>query len=232
MRLQEFCTSNYEPHDYWAEDVIHDAKEIAALMGIYIDKVYFSGFWSQGDGACFTGHLGYDVDCLEKVMEYAPQDKELHEIATRWVNLRCPELEGRVTHSSRYCHSNSVSFSIEEDLDVDENAVIIAAKQLMDWIYGKLEESYNYAKAYSFAESWMTAMETIEEGRVKVRELAAALRTGLLAGVAKEAIEYQLQDVWSVMDKAKREREFLADNFHYWQDAKLINIRQFADENY
>lgn len=232
MRLQEFCTSNYEPHDYWAEDVVYDAKEIAALMGIYIDKVYFTGFWSQGDGACFIGTLNWDENALAKVKDHAPNDTELHEIAGQWQDLRCPDLHGVVTHNHHYYHSNSVSFEFDEDLELDERRATILAKRFMDWIYEKLEESYNYAKADSLTQSWMTAMETIEEGRVKVRELTTALRTGLLAGVAKEAIEYQLQDVWSVMDKAKREREFLDDNFHYWQDSKLIKIHQFADENY
>lgn len=228
----KFCTSNYEPCDYWVENVIYDAKTIAALMGIHIEHVHFSGFWSQGDGACFTGRLGWEADCLDKVKGYAPTDTELHEIATLWQAAGCEDMDGAVSHRGRYYHSNSVSFEFEEELaDLDESRIIYTAKRFMDWIYQKLEDNYEYAKADSLARSWMTAMETIEEGRAEVRELTAALRTGLLAGVAKEAIEYKLQDVWRGMDVAKREREFIDDNFYYCQNGEQISIQQFAKEN-
>lgn len=230
----KFCTSNYEPCDYWVDNVIHDAKQVAALMGIHIEHVHFSGFWSQGDGACFTGRLGWEADCLDKVKGYAPTDTELHEIAALWQAAGCEGMDGVVSHrGGHYYHNNSVHFEFEEELDnLDVARLLNTARRFMDWIYEKLEENYDYAKADRLAQSWMTAMETIEEGRVVVRELLSALRTGLLAGVAKEAIEYKLQDVWRDMDKAKREREFLDDNFHYWQGKKMISIQQFAKENF
>ena len=222
-------SEKYDPCDYWSDDVIYDAKQIAALMGITIDKVYFSGFWSQGDGACFTGHLGYDVDCLEKVMEYAPQDKELHEIATRWVNLRCPELEGRVTHSSRYYHSNSVSFSIEEDQEVDENAVIIAAKQLMDWIYGKLEKNYNFAKADSYARGYQELEEEIIQLKLEACELIKGREAHKLPAFAEQAVANQIDKIESDMLEKQGEMAWLEENFHYWEDKKSLTIQEFVE---
>jgi len=44
---------------FYAECIIEDAKTIGELMGIDIDNVYYSGFYSQGDGAMFTGGYGY-----------------------------------------------------------------------------------------------------------------------------------------------------------------------------
>ena len=56
--------------NFFAECVIDDAATIAALMGLdinttrknlvgggtrYAPTVYWSGFWSQGDGACCEG---------------------------------------------------------------------------------------------------------------------------------------------------------------------------------
>lgn len=49
---------------FGAEYVIEDAKEIAALMGWTIDKVFYSGFGSQGDGACFKGIMRYEKGVL------------------------------------------------------------------------------------------------------------------------------------------------------------------------
>jgi hypothetical protein len=43
---------------FWSECTIDDAKEIGKLLGMDIDNIYFSGFWSQGDGACFEGKTG------------------------------------------------------------------------------------------------------------------------------------------------------------------------------
>ena len=67
--------------DFFSEYVIDDAKTIAALMGIEIDNIYYSGFWSQGDGAQFTGNYSYQKHGAKSVREYAPQDSELQLIA-------------------------------------------------------------------------------------------------------------------------------------------------------
>jgi hypothetical protein len=61
-------------HEDWHEYTIEDFKERMTGIGIEVDRVYFSGFSSQGDGACFAGCVsdwplflrshGYDVDVL------------------------------------------------------------------------------------------------------------------------------------------------------------------------
>ena len=65
---------NINVHDDWYEYTIDDFKEQMLGVGIEVDQVYFSGFSSQGDGACFAGRVadwplflrshGYDVDVL------------------------------------------------------------------------------------------------------------------------------------------------------------------------
>lgn len=43
-------------YDWW--DCTYDVfKEDMKSHGIAVDQMYFSGFWSQGDGACFTGTI-------------------------------------------------------------------------------------------------------------------------------------------------------------------------------
>ena len=66
-------------HGDWYESVYEHFKEMMSVIGIRVDKVYFSGFWSQGDGACFEGrvedwgkyllHLGYDNLILHQAAE-------------------------------------------------------------------------------------------------------------------------------------------------------------------
>jgi hypothetical protein len=41
-------------HEWW-EFTYDDAKQCAAILGIEITRIYFSGFSSQGAGACYKG---------------------------------------------------------------------------------------------------------------------------------------------------------------------------------
>ena len=43
-------------HEWW-ESTYERFKERMDAIGIHVHRMYFSGFWSQGDGACFEGHV-------------------------------------------------------------------------------------------------------------------------------------------------------------------------------
>lgn len=61
-------------HEVDYEYVIEDAKDQGRERGFAIDDVLWSGFWSQGDGASWTGavHLGVFIDqCIK------PDDPEI-----------------------------------------------------------------------------------------------------------------------------------------------------------
>lgn len=47
-----------EVDDCWFEYIYEQFKEKCLGLGIDVDTIHFSGFWSQGDGACFTGSVG------------------------------------------------------------------------------------------------------------------------------------------------------------------------------
>lgn len=76
-----------EDFSFYAETVIDDAKTIAKLMGININNVYYSGFWSQGHGACFEGTYTYKAGSVKALKDYAPLDTELHAIAAIALHL-------------------------------------------------------------------------------------------------------------------------------------------------
>lgn len=221
-------SDKYEPDDYWAENVTYDAKEIAALMGIAIDDIFFTGFWSQGDGACFTGQLGYDKDCLEKVMEHAPIDLELREIAALWSNLRCPDLSGHVIHRGHYYHSNSVIFDIEEDPEVDEKAVIRTAKRFMDWIYEKLEQAYNFAKVDSYVQGYVDCCEQIVSIQAAAQLLSSQLAEHSLPPFATDVVLQRIAELDSQVSELEGEIGWLADAFHYYEDNEPLTIQKYA----
>lgn len=72
-----YRTAMYEFGDYEdaAEAVIEDAKAIGEILGIQIDRVYYSVSYSQGDGACFEGTYQYQKGSVKEIKSYAPLDK-------------------------------------------------------------------------------------------------------------------------------------------------------------
>lgn len=166
---------------FWSETVIDDAKTIGALIGIDIKNVWFSGFWSQGDGATFDASFNYVEGGATKVKEYAPKDEVLHAIVNDWQVLQDKEkLSGNVKQQGRYNHSqcNRVYAHSSDDVyefDTDDSYVrdnqepgaeaTRILRRFMDWIYKQLEIAYEcensnetvdeniIANEYTFTES-------------------------------------------------------------------------------
>lgn len=97
--VEKFHDFNVD-HDWWDstyDAFTHDMKAI----GIDVDKMYFSGFWSQGDGACFEGSVN-DWELMLKSIGYT--DPVLVAFAhDNWTFTS--------TQSGRYYHSGSMHFS-------------------------------------------------------------------------------------------------------------------------
>jgi hypothetical protein len=135
----------------WSECIIDDATEIGALMGIEIKNVYFNGFWSQGDGACFEGNYEYRKGSVKAVCDYAPVDLTLHRIVkclqvTQRLNFY--QLNASITQSGHYTHEgctaidvlrNYNSATLEATEDISE-----LLRDFMRWIYKQLEQEYAF----------------------------------------------------------------------------------------
>jgi len=106
--LEKYRYVNVEDVEWW-EYIFSDFEEDMRKHGVKVDQIYFSGFWSQGDGACFDGsvqdwglyllHLGYDDQILTSLANQ-----------TWWGNWE---------RRGRYSHENSVL--IDSDLHMGEN---------------------------------------------------------------------------------------------------------------
>ena len=165
------------------EFVYEDAAEVADILGIdlrqrrvqlmggghrYEPSIYFSGFWSQGDGACFEGTYRYAKGATKKIREYAPQDKELHRIADELQAVQRKHfyhLIASMNHTGHYCHSGCMSVEVEhnEDRYRDIGDAEEEIKQLMrdfaDWIYAALESEYDYQTSDEAVEEAIRANE-------------------------------------------------------------------------
>ena len=141
-------------YDWW-DGVYCDATTIAELFGLEIDRIFFSGFWSQGDGARFTGTYRYKKGALKAVKAYAPLDTELHGIVERLQAAQSRRFYGLVATtetSGRYEHSGCMSVDVDV-YDPDRFGVVDDQSEqdikdnlrwFADWIYSRLEEDYRY----------------------------------------------------------------------------------------
>jgi hypothetical protein len=89
--------------------------------GIEVEQVYFSGFYSQGDGACFEGSINDLKLFLDQ--HYKPEEKPALRAAAELDDFY---LSFTSKHTGHYYHYNSVSFNMET-ADPDE-LVNLAAK--------------------------------------------------------------------------------------------------------
>ena len=139
----------------YSEFVIDDAKEVAALMGWEIDKIYWSGFSYQGDGACFEGIMRYNKGCAKLVKAYT-NDAELNRIAKAWQSLQRRNfyaLEASVKHRGHYYHEMCTVFDCEDTRSnygwmqnpEAEDDIKEIARDFMRWIYKRLEAEYEYS---------------------------------------------------------------------------------------
>ena len=141
--------------DYeWYDLVFEDAKAIGEIMGIDIDKIYFSGFSSQGDGACFVGKWRYNKNMRKAIREYAPIDTTLHSIAGNLFDIQRRNfynIVATVNQSGRYYHEHCTSIDVENPErqygEVDNRTIEDTKTELrrfMKWIYKTLEKEYDY----------------------------------------------------------------------------------------
>ena len=153
-RAIEKWNENGPDYEWW-DFVYEDAKNIGALMGIEITNIYFSGFWSQGDGACFEGSYQYKKGSVKAVKDYAPVDEELHKIARGLRQVQARNFYGlsaSVKQRGHYSHEFCTEIDVADNRDnapwqvSDEvqEAIADLLRDLMRWIYRTLEKEYEY----------------------------------------------------------------------------------------
>ena len=165
--------------DEYSESVYEDVATIAALMGLdirtrpvklmnggtrYDSCIYWSGFSSQGDGACFEGRWEHKPDSLEKVKEHAPLDERLHAIAADFASPKIAHLKASSKHRGHYYHEYCMDIevssnhqpedfpegSIDDEMWPTNEQYEHIKKMFADfarWIYRMLEAEHDYCHA-------------------------------------------------------------------------------------
>jgi hypothetical protein len=89
-------------HEWW-DSIYSNFEERMEAIGIRVVRMYFRGFWSQGDGACFDGWV-YDWELFLKSLGIT------NDVL---VEFACNYWSFSVKHSGHYYHENCVSFFID-----------------------------------------------------------------------------------------------------------------------
>lgn len=155
-------------HD-WYEFVYEDFETICGILGLDLKtstvrlmgggtrqkpRIYFSGFPSQGDGACFETYYSYEKGARKRIREHAPLDTELHRIADALQAIQRRnfyQIRAEASHRDRYCHEYSIEISVEresptyQDMTADaDETVTEALRDLARWLHRQLEREYEY----------------------------------------------------------------------------------------
>ncbi len=171
----------------WADYTIEECALQGQLLGIEFKQrdvklygggvrqepcILWSGFSSQGDGACFEGTWRASNVKADEVADGwgdDPATTEIKRIAAGFGDLaaRYPEASFTVTHRDRYCHERSVDYGFdwedqivvhgsEDSFDDAEEELQDLSRSYMRWIYQQLETEWQ----------WQNSDECIDENMV------------------------------------------------------------------
>lgn len=170
-----------ENEDFDTEFLYDDFEHMGKLLGIefkqrasrmmdggthYAPTIYWSGFSSQGDGACFEGTYSYRKGAAKAIRkESGDSEKTLIDIAERLQALQKRNFYGvtaDMAHSGHYYHSGCMRVTVEHDSgrDVaDADDFIECMRDFADWIYSRLEAEYNSRMEDEYVDDAITANE-------------------------------------------------------------------------
>lgn len=153
----------------WFGSVFEDFAAMCEILGVHLKTervslmgggtrskplIYFSGFSSQGDGACFEAVYRYAKGAGTAIRAHAPEDKDLHRIADAFASVQRRnfyQLRADASHRDRYYHEYTMAIAVErrsptsQDMTADaEDTVTEALRDLARWLYRQLEREYDY----------------------------------------------------------------------------------------
>ncbi|PIO99493.1 antitoxin of toxin-antitoxin stability system [Pleomorphomonas carboxyditropha] len=168
----------------WYDSVYEDFRRVAEILGLHLKTrtvrlygggtrqepcLWFRGFWSQGDGACFETFYSFRKEAPRRIRNYAPQDTELHRITDALQSVQRRnfyQLHAEASHRGHYYHEYCMAISVERDSPTRqdmtagaEEVMIEALRDLARWLYRQLEREYDYLTSDEAVDEAITANE-------------------------------------------------------------------------
>lgn len=184
-RARDWYRGCIDEYDY--EFTLDDFITIAQIIGISFathdvklmsgktrsePNIYWSGFASQGDGACFEGTYSYAPEAPARIRQHLSDEEilritdELNAIQCGRILLNRPTWEAEIRKtSSHYCHEHTVSIEVldaddgdctveeGEAANRDELQIAELMRDLMRWFYKQLEAEND----------WLYSAECVDE---------------------------------------------------------------------
>lgn len=119
----------------------------------------------------------------------------------------------------------------------DEDSTLIDCAKWADGMAESAAESQReYNDAWQAANQWQELCYAMASTRQEARELVKALRAAIREGLKGApaiclALRNQLRALLATWEEQRQERDNLADDFHYWEDGKSMDIAEFAGAN-
>jgi hypothetical protein len=140
--------------DYaWYDCIEYDYTEQLEKIGFYDLKIQFSGFYSQGDGASFSGKwYKNNVDLSKVDIEelYSDKIKYLYYTLVDVTNSCADGFFNIYTSSNYYYHENTMNIESEfineddEQIQYDEGMILRECRNIAVELYRSLEDDYEY----------------------------------------------------------------------------------------
>lgn len=144
-------------YDWW-DSTYEDFIQILEILGYEVSErdIYFTGFWSQGDGASFTGLYSYAKGSTRRIREYAPKDVELHAIADELCAMQRHnfyQVTGSISRIGHYVHECSMQCNVDRAdsvywsqaaYDKAHDTFEDCSRRLAQWLYSALAREYEY----------------------------------------------------------------------------------------
>ena len=152
----EWWNSSYESFaeaaGLFGLDIRQTRKSLLDGTFRYDPTIFFSGFSSQGDGACFEGEYSYKKGALKATKQAFPADSELLRIVRDLQTLQQRnfyQLTATAKHRGRYNYSGCMDITVDRAdgkafSDDDEDSLKQLMRDLADCIYYSLEKEYDY----------------------------------------------------------------------------------------
>ena len=186
---EEYTSGDYPGYDWW-DDVYEDAVRIGQMIGIEIGatthvstkgrnytttNIWFCGFGSQGEGACFDGDYRYAPNAAKHI-DQETNDEELLRIAKELTLMQLTqrllglEYFTAVIHAER---NNSIrteirDWGVDEVGEPDEKTFTQLMQDFADWIYARLEDENDYLYSDEYVDERLSENDCVfdEDGTI------------------------------------------------------------------
>lgn len=184
---ESYTGEGYLDYEWW-DSIFDDFIEVCTSLGINLrtrpvktrngktrhdHDIFFSGFCSQGDGACFAGRYYFAWTASIDIREHC-DDKELHRIADELTAMQTTQrllgLEFFTATISTSNHNNLRTeiddWGIDEIGEPDEERFSDLMHDLADWLYRRLEDEYEYLCSNEVIDEYLNDETFTETGTI------------------------------------------------------------------